>query len=211
MLTNHDLKLVRAALNRLVSLAQQGITTGQTVDDILKIINTHHEAAVALGTDWFLDQALELGISPQLRLHELDQDLAHTQLTKTVSTGGVLLAVDQLVKLGFRRTIQRSAHASGAAWAVVPKGKSSCAWCLMLASRGAVYRSKNTARSNATGSELFHGHCDCQTVLVRGPQDYPKGYNPDVLYQKYAQARDAAGSTKASDVVQQLRLQEGIK
>lgn len=48
----------------------------------------------------------------------------------------------------------------GAMFARVPTGFETCAFCLMLASRGAVYHSRKTAGE----WRLFHRGCDCKVV-----------------------------------------------
>lgn len=52
----------------------------------------------------------------------------------------------------------------GVRWARVPTGRETCGWCLMLASRGPVYRS---AESAGGGDMLsWHTGCDCHIVPV---------------------------------------------
>ncbi len=55
----------------------------------------------------------------------------------------------------------------------VPSGSETCQFCIMLASRGAVYKSKETA-SHA------HANCDCKVVPDFG--DGIEGYDPDLYY-----------------------------
>ena len=62
----------------------------------------------------------------------------------------------------------------------------------MLASRGGVYASEEIAEFGFSGKK-YHGDCDCVPVLVRGPEDYPEGYDPDAMYEDYLRARDAVG------------------
>lgn len=99
----------------------------------------------------------------------------------------------------------------------VPSGTDTCSFCVMLASRGPIYQSQVNAEivvgrgSNRTGYDAagkrlsggigggvkargnqslgkkFHDDCDCASVVVRSPADYPAGYDPDHyldLYQK---------------------------
>lgn len=97
----------------------------------------------------------------------------------------------------------------------VPSGTTTCKFCVMLASRGAVYQSQVSAElvvgrgSNRTGYDAngkrlrggigggvkprgkrdlgrkFHDRCDCVSVVVRSPSDYPEGYDPEALYSLY--------------------------
>ena len=59
-------------------------------------------------------------------------------------------------------------------YARVPTGASTCRWCVMLASRGAVYGS--AAAAGAQGNK-YHGHCDCVPTPIRSRDDYPEGYD----------------------------------
>lgn len=89
----------------------------------------------------------------------------------------------------------------------IPRGTDTCFFCIMLASRGAVYRSEVSAElvvgrgANRTGydadgkrltggigggvkargkrplAETFHDNCDCATVTVRSDSDWPDGYD----------------------------------
>lgn len=70
-------------------------------------------------------------------------------------------------------------------FARVPRGSKSyphgCPFCIMLASRGFVYRSKGTA------GEMSHYHDGCQCMIVPGFGDNPyvEGYNPDEYYDRW--------------------------
>ena len=61
-------------------------------------------------------------------------------------------------------------------WARVPTGVETCQFCIMLASRGFVYHSEETA-SHA------HAHCDCR-VVVSWDKKNPavQGYDPEKYY-----------------------------
>lgn len=102
----------------------------------------------------------------------------------------------------------------------VPRGDVTCRFCVMLASRGAVYHSVESAGGvvgrgstrtglDANGRRLaggvgggvkargktalgrkYHNDCDCDTVIVRTPADYPDGYDLDRLRSLY---QDGAG------------------
>lgn len=113
--------------------------------------------------------------------------------------------VDAWVKQGVRDTVRESAWSHDMGWARVPRGAKTCAWCLILASRGAVYRSRQSA-TTADGGERYHGHCDCTAVAVRGPDEYPDGYDPDALYNDlYLPARTAAGSGDIESIAAAMR------
>jgi len=74
-------------------------------------------------------------------------------------------------------------------WARIPTGAETCQFCIMLASRGFVYHSEETA-SHA------HAHCDCRVVPSWDKSPLAQGYDPDKYYdmwkhpEKYENAKD---------------------
>ncbi|ALG28074.1 hypothetical protein AOZ07_03040 [Glutamicibacter halophytocola] len=72
-------------------------------------------------------------------------------------------------------------------WARVPAGGKTCAWCHMLASRGWVYATEQTA--GGVGNEF---HNDDRCMIIPSFDDSPAlaGYDPDALEEKYNKARD---------------------
>ncbi len=79
-------------------------------------------------------------------------------------------------------TTYRMCARDGVRWARVPQGKT-CAWCMMLASRGAVYVSEETARRS---TPRRHTHCDCAVIPVPRDDDLP-GINRE-LHDEWQQA-----------------------
>ena len=72
----------------------------------------------------------------------------------------------------------------GARFARVPAGTETCTFCLMLASRGAVYHSRKTAGE----FKHFHRNCDCKVVpSFEGDPDAElvQGVKPRELYGKW--------------------------
>lgn len=80
-----------------------------------------------------------------------------------------------------------SKDAAGVRFARVPGGSETCSFCLMLASRGWVYWSRETA------GEFNHYHQNCRCVVVASNEKHPalEGYDPDGLYERYLQCREA--------------------
>ncbi|RKW71756.1 VG15 protein [Galactobacter caseinivorans] len=103
-----------------------------------------------------------------------------------------------------RDTIRKNADREGVMWARVPRGAITCAWCLVLASRGADYVSENSARLASDG-EPYHPKCDCQPVRIASKEDYPKGYLPDDWLDMYMEARKASGSGDIRDIASHMR------
>lgn len=83
--------------------------------------------------------------------------------------------------------LSSSRDPSAGAWARVPSGGKTCDFCLMLASRGPVYRSAETAGDGAH----YHDNCHCVPTQIWDEDDLPAGYDPEALYADYT-ARQSA-------------------
>ncbi len=74
-------------------------------------------------------------------------------------------------------------------YARVPSGSETCPFCLMLASRGFEYRSKESATYKKDGGH-YHPNCDCR-IVVGFEGMTVEGYDPDILYRRYKDCVDA--------------------
>lgn len=114
--------------------------------------------------------------------------------------------VERHVRQAGQDTLARNAERDprAARYAIVPTGARTCAWCVMLASRGGVYKSKASARGSV------HAHCDCQALPDFGHGI--KGYDPGRYYDLYEKAVADAGGYGASeeDVLAALRRNGGV-
>jgi hypothetical protein len=116
--------------------------------------------------------------------------------------GGLLIAADKYVKQPGRDTMASNARREGVRWARVPTGAKTCSWCLVLASRDAVYATKQSAGGDG---HRFHGACDCVATRIAKASDYPEGYLPDDYYAMYQAARNEAASGDMKDVAAAFR------
>lgn len=111
--------------------------------------------------------------------------------------------VQNLVQTVGRMTMQRAVanDPTKPRWARVPRGAKTCAFCLMLASRGFSYLSEDTA-----GRQMqYHADCDCDIVPSWGSSKL-KGYDPDKYREMYQAAKAAAGDDGDwRDTLAQLR------
>lgn len=107
-----------------------------------------------------------------------------------------------------RRTIEANVERdpARARFARVPSGKETCPFCLVMASRGAVYASE----ASAGGTDKYHDHCDCVPTPVWDDSDLPEGYDPDALADVYRQAKKQSdGSLDGPDgVLNVIRRQQ---
>ena len=94
----------------------------------------------------------------------------------------------------------------GAMFARVPTGTETCTFCLMLASRGAVYHSRKTAGE----WRHFHRGCDCKVVpSFEGDPDAElvQGVKPRELYERYRMLKQI-DSMEALDASNRMELKE---
>lgn len=91
-----------------------------------------------------------------------------------------------------RETIRRNAERDGYAYARVPSGQKTCAFCTMLSSRGFVYGSAERAGA----LDRFHDDCNCEIVpdfAMDAKERTTYDQQVDVMYQQYMNGRIAAG------------------
>ena len=108
--------------------------------------------------------------------------------------------VDKGVKQGGRDAIRYNAKRDPKKprYARVPSGAKTCAFCAMLASRGWVYESAETAGA----LNRYHSDCDCE-IVPSWDKGKPKveGYDPDELYKDYEKAREQAGDNPTTEEI----------
>ena len=100
--------------------------------------------------------------------------------------GNLEKVADRLTKLPARETfaVALDSDPLKPRYARVPSGAVTCLFCAMLAGRGAVYATEDSAG----GSRKFHDHCDCVPVAVWDGQDLPAGFDPghyEALYRDH--------------------------
>lgn len=82
-----------------------------------------------------------------------------------------------------RSTVAVSAGRNRMRYARAPEA-GACAWCLMLASRGAVYYSSKSAGDTGRGvGDDFHDDCNC--VIEAAEDDSELSYDSRALYEEY--------------------------
>lgn len=154
---------------------------------MVEIADVADTEAVRASTRWAVD--------PLFR-EEMDRDAVLRRLGEVLD--------DRALGQG-KRTLVANAQRDPAKPKVarVPVG-TTCAWCRMLASRGAVYASQATALAAS------HAHCDCVPTPLWADSQMPVGYDPEDLYEQYRRAAKAAGSGSPKAITAELRKQQGI-
>jgi hypothetical protein len=208
-------EIVKGARRDLAEIAQALIDTPDEMkrevmlESMYGLVSDYGDAAAVESLGWYLALRAEAvglddGFQPSLPA-QLPEDVVHAStrwalgelmkgedLDKALKPlNGVL---DRLVKKLGRESIVRAADSDPKKprWARIPHGQT-CAWCLMLASRGWVYLDAQSAGA----ARQWHADCDCQIVPAWGKKT-PKiaGYDPDALYAQYEAARDAVIESK---------------
>lgn len=220
MATRSELEQVKRALNRLSKAARADLAAFYATLDpedraramravvafYPELVDEYGKASAALGADMAETWAGDLGVRPRLSLAlpsaSASAAMAEWAMKRSEGIESLAVEADRAVKQPYRDTVQRSAHESGVAWARVPSGSRTCAFCLMAASRGAVYRSA----SSAGADHKYHGDCDCQVVMVRSEEDYPEGYEPGAALDLYLTARgNVEGKPTTNAILAEMR------
>lgn len=200
-------------------LTLESATADQTRDALLDVVPllvaTYGETAAAVAADFYDELRDAAGVRGRFTATLADPvdvatiasrvrwsvgPLYSAEPDRAATLGRLEQHVDELTLRPGRDTIAVSTgrDPAKARWARVPVGKT-CAFCVMAASRGAVYRSEESA------GRKYHGHCDCTPTPMWGNQPYPEGYDPDSLYEQYNAARKAADSSRPKAILSELR------
>lgn len=109
---------------------------------------------------------------------------------RNLDTEGLINLASQIVRNTARLTIEESAEndPTKPRYARVPSGAKTCAFCLMLASRGFAYSTEKTAGGE---EEKYHNDCDC-TIIPSWGKTRLHGYDPDALADMWRNATEAA-------------------
>jgi hypothetical protein len=146
----------------------------------------------ALNDQWGALAAQDAADTMVLERQERGQDSLPTPIPQTVVTeemadalAGYALAgedwqatleraavgLDRTVRNASRQTVFEGAKSAGSRYARVPK-VGACAFCLMLASRGAVYYEDTVTRTK--NGERYHDHCHCEGREILDDSQVPE-------------------------------------
>lgn len=168
-LRNDVRSLTTLAERDLAKLWQQVTTAAaaqQALNDVLPVlIETYGMAAAALAADWYDEARIKAGVGGSFRAFpiELPASGAYELSGWALSTAKNLDTAPALVAGGLQRRIANAARYTVAGSSVAdPRARgwrrvgdgSSCPFCSMLLSRGAVY-------TEATAQFKSHDHCGC--------------------------------------------------
>lgn len=156
------------------------------------------QAAATLAAEWYDERAqaahakLPCAVTEAVYDEKLADSTARYQARKYAAgdVEGFASSCAALARDSARRCVNGTVMANverdsekGARFARVPVGTTTCAFCLMLASRGAVYSS----RRSAGDGNRFHRNCDCKVVPSwdNNPDAIlVEGFDPNALYHR---------------------------
>lgn len=121
---------------------------------------------------------------------------------------GLSGAVQRFVSYSGRQTVARNVNLDPARprYGRVPSGSETCAFCELMASRGFVYTSRESAAFLGSRFDDFHDLCNCQIVAEWDREAHHiEGYDPDAMYDRYLSARDASGSEDPTRILSKMR------
>lgn len=172
-----------------------------------EVVDPYHQAAGQLAADWF-EQSLPASSYVARVVDPLPSEklLASAQWALG-GDGQVGLArlqgtLQRAVFDGARDTTLLNVQATGSGWARYASANA-CAFCRLLATRGAAYRSENTAATKV------HDHCSCIPIEDRDNSYEPPDY-VSAWQEEYVAARDAAGSGDPKEILAAWR-QQGVR
>lgn len=219
-LTAAQRELVRMAQNELrgffasVDLTRPELVRDALVEIVPLLTREYGELVATVAAEWFeqvhpgaflAQTAAETfpsaGVVENVRYH------AGALFTDDpyAAVNGISGALQRFILYSGRATVARNVQLdpSKPRFGRVPTGAKTCAWCSMLASRGFVYLTRETAGVVASD---YHDDCDCQIVPEwDAGSSHIEGYDPDRLYDQYLRARDAAGSGDPKEIAAAMR------
>lgn len=218
-------RLVRLARNDLAALfAGLDTSNPKAVRDALlevtpALVREYGDIAATVTAEWY--EELRDNSNPQQRYTVTTVEAAPAeQVEQTVRWAAKDLfgenpaqtlallngAVQRLILYSSRETVARNIirDPSKPRWARVPSGAKTCAFCEVMASRGFVYLTEETA---GEGND-YHDDCDCVAVVEFDAESaHIEGYDPDAMYERYKEAWNKAGGygVQAKDVAYMMR------
>lgn len=200
-LLNQIGRIAEADLNRLWAQAETLSTDAFLAfvsQGFVELVDPYHQAAGQLAANWFED-ALPASTYVAAVADPLPTEKLTSSARWALGGDGVQAlsrlqgTLQRAVFDGARQTTLLNVDRTGSRWARYASANA-CAFCRLLATRGADYRSEKTAATDV------HDHCHCLPV-----EDRDNSYEPPVYIEQwqaeYVAARDAAGSGDPNQIL----------
>ncbi|WP_162182102.1 hypothetical protein [Bifidobacterium adolescentis] len=199
------------------------------LDAVPRLVAKYGDVAAAAAAEWYERQRAEYGPSDSEESYRaITADSFRDEAIRAAmqSQSSLLSSDPQQLASWLEQAITRWVHYSGRQtiannvirdpskphWARVPRGAKTCAFCLVLCSQGFVYRSEDTATFAHGSIDKYHNDCDCEAIASwDADESIIKGYDPDRLYDQYAEARDMIASGNIPEEWREQMKAAGIK
>ncbi len=171
------------------------------------LVASYESAAAELAASWFeesLPRSSYVAVTADLTDPAALRSSANWALDAKGGAGFDRLAgtTQRTVFNGARNTTLLNVERTGARWARHAR-PDACAFCRMLATRGAAYLSRETAATKV------HDHCYCIPIEVRQGDYEPPDYAADWEIE-YRKARAEAGVGSPKEILAAWRRQQGV-
>lgn len=170
------------------------------IDAFPEVADQYAATASTLAADWYEQSAPDStyrATEAQLKPTQALESSAQWALNTTTGSDALALLTGTLQRAvldGARgTTIYNVGREAGARWARHASANA-CAFCRVLATRGGVYGSRESAMK-------AHDHCHCLAVEVRPGQSYEPAPYVEGWERDYVTARRAAGSGDLKSIV----------
>lgn len=186
-------------------------------------VKTYDQDAAVLAAEWYDAQGRSVGVKLDRAVtavtytnHDVDK-LVHYQVEKYKNgdVGGFAAmcgeyAANDAMK-SVNKTVLKNAKrdkAKGVMFARVTSGLNTCAFCLMLASRGAVYQT----RKSAGEFDHWHRHCTCKVVPSFSGDKYEvlvEGHDPKKIESRLKEVERLTGAKpKTPEFTREVALRD---
>lgn len=176
------------------------------IQELMQLYCTAATDASALIASQYYDAAREYSIGSRMGASAVSQRLPQAT---TIAVNGILKnskSLESMMTQLLTRLDYETKRAAGDCvfyngsrdptkpkYARVPSGSETCSFCLMLASRGFVYR---TAKA-AGDLDHYHGNCDCRVVPGWDGQEV-EGYDTTKIYDQWQESMRTTAEERAA-------------
>lgn len=217
-------QLVQAALRELLAFmralpSDPDKRAVELAEFFPQLIRAYGEAALAVIAEWMEDTAprqVEVVLGEPVVLASLLSSLEWAQRNPEFTNQQVFDRLrgplQRFVLQPGRDATRWTALENGVRWARVPSRPDPCAFCVILASRGGVYLTEQTATFAGESENKYHNDCSCVATPIWDESDYPEGYDPDALYDKYGDAAsEVDGPADMKRIAAKMREMYGMR
>lgn len=196
-------KVVQAATDEFMSLYNANMTIEEITDLMALVAENYNVLGYELGAQWYdlCSQLANIDAEPA-ELPQVEPENVKARSRAAASRFTPETPMQQAIRNFLETEINNSIRQTGhdnlwrdyerglckGRWARVPVGDT-CAWCLMLASNGAWYLSKESALG-ANGNH-YHDNCNCIAVYHADANNIPNYRNLLRYKSMYYDARNA--------------------